>query len=905
MDILQRRRYRFTVFAGFIVALLTAPTLASPDLNADGIVNIYDLSLAASCFGSDPSVLPQCAIADLTEDGAVTMDDIDLVVSAFGQVTTPNTVPSADAGPDQLALVGDTITLDGSGSSDLDGDPLSFIWSLIEAPLDSEAVLAEPTSVNPTFTVDLPGNYTVQLVVNDGKEDSAPDIVVVSTGNSPPVADAGADQLVFVGETATLNGSESSDIDGDTLNFLWTLISVPDGSGAALSDPSAVNPTIDIDLPGAYEVRLVVNDGITDSAPDTVTIATDNSAPVADAGADQLAQVGDTITLDGSASSDVDSDELTFSWALTSVPSGSAAALNDTTSVKPTFVIDVSGAYVAQLIVNDGLVDSAPDTVVVATTNTAPVADAGDDQSLRVGDTAFLDGGESYDVDDDELAYFWSFVSVPEGSLASLSDPMAIVPSFDLDASGDYVAQLIVNDGTSDSAPDTVTISTVNTTPIADAGADQTVLAGSVVTLEGSASVDADGDALTYAWSFIVVPAGSGAVISDLTAVAPTFNADLPGTYVVQLIVNDGTVSSAPDSATISATEGNTAPIAAAGDDQTVLVGETASLSGTGSTDPDGDILTYDWTLVAAPATSAAALVGATTATPSLTPDAAGDYVIALTVNDGEFDSAPDTVTVAAGTPNTAPVADAGDDQTVLVGETASLSGTGSTDPDGDILTYDWTLVAAPATSAAALVGATTATPSLTPDAAGDYVIALTVNDGEFDSAPDTVTVAATAPASVVANNDLGSTFSDLAATLSVLDNDTPSGALTVDPASITQPANGEVTLNADNTITYRQAGLAFEADGLNLYRSNCSTCHGIPGFSGTDTFTYGATDGVSSDTASVTMNVTSFDALGIDISGRALTICASLPSIRQHSDCLGLTDGDIRTIGDFLNRAF
>ena len=93
MDILQRRRYRFTVFAGFIVALLTAPTLASPDLNADGIVNIYDLSLAASCFGSDPSVLPQCAIADLTEDGAVTMDDIDLVVSAFGQVTTPNTVP--------------------------------------------------------------------------------------------------------------------------------------------------------------------------------------------------------------------------------------------------------------------------------------------------------------------------------------------------------------------------------------------------------------------------------------------------------------------------------------------------------------------------------------------------------------------------------------------------------------------------------------------------------------------------------------------------------------------------------------------------------------------------------------------------------------------------------------------
>ncbi len=230
-------------------------------------------------------------------------------------------------------------------------------------------------------------------------------------------------ELVFVGETATLNGGDSTDVDGDPLSFEWTLIRVPDGSTAALSDPFAVNPTINIDLPGAYEVQLVVNDGNVDSAPDSVTIATGNNPPVANAGEDQLAAVGDTIILDGGASSDVDSDELTFSWALTSVPSGSTALLTGATFVNPTFTIDLPGSYVAQLIVSDGLVDSAPDTVTISTTNTAPIADAGPDQSLLVGDTVLLDGSRSFDDDGDELSYFWSFVTIPVGSSAELSDP--------------------------------------------------------------------------------------------------------------------------------------------------------------------------------------------------------------------------------------------------------------------------------------------------------------------------------------------------------------------------------------------------------------------------------------------------------------------------------------------------
>ncbi len=195
MDISKQRQFGFTIVAGFFFAAsVTAATISTPDVNADGVVNIYDLSLVSSCFGGDPLALPQCAPADLDEDGEISMDDINLVVSSFGQTIAANTPPTADAGSDQLAFVGDTVTLDGSDSSDPDSDSLSFSWSLIETPPRSLAVLSDEDTVSPSFIVDLPGDYTVQLVVDDGTEDSAPDVVVISTENSAPVADAGADR---------------------------------------------------------------------------------------------------------------------------------------------------------------------------------------------------------------------------------------------------------------------------------------------------------------------------------------------------------------------------------------------------------------------------------------------------------------------------------------------------------------------------------------------------------------------------------------------------------------------------------------------------------------------------------------------------------------------------------------
>jgi hypothetical protein len=125
-------------------------------------------------------------------------------------------------------------------------------------------------------------------------------------------------------------------------------------------------------------------------------------------------------------------------------------------------------------------------------------------------------------------------------------------PTFTVDRDGDYVVQLIVNDGTLSSVPNSVVISSDNVPPVADAGLDQTVAVSALVILVGSASSDANGDPLTYSWSFTSTPLGSNAALSSLTSGSPTFTADLAGNYVVQLIVHDGTVDSAPDSVIIT-----------------------------------------------------------------------------------------------------------------------------------------------------------------------------------------------------------------------------------------------------------------------------------------------------------------------------------------------------------------
>jgi predicted aspartyl protease len=472
--------------------------------------------------------------------------------------------------------------------------------------------------------------------------------------NSTPQANAGPDQNISTSTVATLNGNSSSDADGDTISYSWSLTTVPSGSNASLVNPTNISPTFTADIDGSYIAQLIVNDGTVDSTADTVTIAaaTANSAPMASAGPDQNIATTSVVTLNGSASSDADGDAISYSWSLTTVPSGSDASLVSTSNVSPTFTADVDGSYIAQLIVNDGTVDSTADTVTIAaaTANSAPMASAGPDQNIATTSVVTLNGNASSDADVDAISYSWSLTTVPSGSDALLVNTTNVSPTFTADIDGSYIVQLIVNDGTIDSTADTVTIAaaTANSAPMASAGPDQNIATTSVVTLNGNASSDADGDAISYSWSLTTVPSGSDASLVSTTNVSPTFTADIDGSYIAQLIVNDGTVDSTADTVTIVAATANSAPMANAGADQNVLAGTTVFLDASGSTDADGDGLLYTWSFVAVPTESAVSFDNALAENPSFTPDVNGSYVINLIVNDGFEDSDPDSITIDA-----------------------------------------------------------------------------------------------------------------------------------------------------------------------------------------------------------------------------------------------------------------
>jgi hypothetical protein len=174
-------------------------------------------------------------------------------------------------------------------------------------------------------------------------------------------------------------------------------------------------------------------------------------------------------------------------------------------------------------------------------------------------------------------------------------------------------------------------------------------------------------------------------------------------------------------------------------------------LDGNESSDADGDDLSYRWTLRGRPAASTARLTGADTANPSFVADRAGTYEAVLVVNDGEVDSEPDSVGIEASDSgkNSPPVANAGEDQNVATGATVTLDGSGSTDANGDPLTYSWTLTV-PQDNTAVLTGADTATPSFVADRAVRYEAELVVSDGTDASEPDSVSITAVVTTSTI-----------------------------------------------------------------------------------------------------------------------------------------------------------
>jgi parallel beta-helix repeat protein len=235
-------------------------------VNSDS--NDFHLQATSPCIDAgDPEFAATPVEKDIDDQPRLINERVDIGADEY----PGNVGPVANAGPDQLISdIPSLITLDGSGSSDLENDDLTYHWQQLEGP---GVDLNDLNVVNPTFVPLEFGIYVFQLVVNDGWTDSLPDTVGVVIGNKPPVADAGPDRYAGY-QGIILDGTGSYDPEGyGVLSYQWHQIS---GPTLQIADANTATPTISgftqTSSIQECEFELVVSDGDLTSLGDTVEV---------------------------------------------------------------------------------------------------------------------------------------------------------------------------------------------------------------------------------------------------------------------------------------------------------------------------------------------------------------------------------------------------------------------------------------------------------------------------------------------------------------------------------------------------------------------------------------------------------------------------------------------------------
>lgn len=446
-----------------------------------------------------------------------------LIDSGLAQVPV---MPTANAGVDKaITLPTTTTSVTGSGTAG-SGASITYLWSQISGP--ATATIVSPTSLTTTInnlTVD--GTYTFKFKVTNNLGDTAIDFMQVVVSPAPvvlPTANAGSDKAITLPVTSTSATATATLGSGTLVSYTWSQTSGP--ATATFGSGSSLTTTINnLTVAGTYSFQFTVLNSQGNSASDNMDVVVSpaippvNIPPTAVAGANQTITLPtNSATVNGSGSSDPDGTITGYLWTIT----GPNTPTNSTgTSVSTTFGNLIQGVYQARLRVTDNNGDTAVSTLTItvnAAPNVLPTAVAGADQVLvsPVNSTS-VDGSGSTDPDG-ITAYLWIQLSGPTS--ATIVSPTSDITDMEDLVEGIYIFQLKVtgSNGASDTAVDaiqiTVNAAPINNAPIANAGADTTIINPvDSVTLRGSGT-DVDGTIAGYLWKEGATTLGTTATIT-------------------------------------------------------------------------------------------------------------------------------------------------------------------------------------------------------------------------------------------------------------------------------------------------------------------------------------------------------------------------------------------------------
>jgi len=582
------------------------------------------------------------------------VEDQSLHPCSFGlatRVVTVNHTPVAEAGTDQISVAGGEVRLDGGASYDRDGSIASYRWDT------GDGTMIDGRTATHVFQAS--GSYAVTLSVTDASgvaNNAALDTMTVIVNAPPQPVGAGPARPIAVGEVTTLSSAGSVDPDGEILTYLWSF-----GDGAVAEGPDVQYAW---SRPGVFDVALKVTDnsGTPSAETETGFQVVVSAAPVAAAGPDQdLTQ--SVVQFDGGGSADADGAVTRWDWDFGDGSTGAGRTVSHP--------YRAPGTYEVTLIVIDD--SGAPLNVdqdsLRVTINATPVADAGPDLVTAPGQPVVLDAAGSIDPDGAVARYRWTF---PDGSTA---DGVLVERAFD--QPGRYAVALEVADdfrGGATADQDEVIV-TVNAPPVAVIGPDLLVEPGVSVIFSGLNSYDPDGTITEFRWDFEDM---DGPLRTD--SLAREFAA--PGVVGVQLTVVDGSGALNATAQAGITVRINHPPLAEAGPD-IATADLFVDLDAGGSSDGDGDLLTYTWDF----GDGSAPLQGQQVrhAFPR-----AGRYPVTLTVEDGTGlgnARATDATVVVI---DAAPLAVAGGNRDICSGFPILFDASASADPDGGRLLYAW-----------------------------------------------------------------------------------------------------------------------------------------------------------------------------------------------------------------------